>query len=458
MKKLALFLFGLFACLGLAQAASPTAYVTATISITNAAGTATNETLTVNGDVRTLTDTVVVAASQILTNGTPASAAVNLLNQVALFPFSHLSLMQTAPTNIFLQSQTNMDLIVTLSPGWGTVTLATNNLSSATVVRMPLTLETLAVQTNVASAIAAAINSNANTNPIVAPFVSGTLTNQVPSTNVTLSTVSSLTSSGSVTNYALPLLPGSDGNLVQIYTANTNVFFTLSNTNKSDWRRSVLIRGWTNTLNVTVLFASPVVVAGSTLVVTAGKSKLLTIYNPDTTGTNVLVDVQEAPGPADAVGVLHNNGTGLRSYSLVVDADISGTLSKNTTGTSGGLIAGSTIAASDGSSLTNLTLQYPTNNSGTTTLSWRQAYRTNLAANVTIALATPGAAFYESIVYWTTNSSASDRSVTSPSGCIGPVGSGTPSVLWSTNKTITRYIYEHYGPSDITVGKTDFGP
>jgi hypothetical protein len=116
----------------------------------------------------------------------------------------------------------------------------------------------------------------------------------------------------------------------------------------------------------------------------------------------------------------------------------------------------------NGAGITNSTYQYVTNNSGSTTLSWGLAYRTNLAADVTVSLAsTTGsstAPFYQTTIYWVTNNSGSNHKVTSPSGVIGPVGSGTPSVLWATNNTVTRYLYEHYGASDIVVSKTDFGP
>lgn len=112
--------------------------------------------------------------------------------------------------------------------------------------------------------------------------------------------------------------------------------------------------------------------------------------------------------------------------------------------------------------LTNITYQYKTNTSGLTTLGWGLAYRTNLAADVTLSLAslTSAAAspFYQTTVYWVTNNSGSNHKVTSPTGVIGPVGSGTPAVLWCTNNTITRLLYEHFGPADVTVSKTDFGP
>jgi len=121
-----------------------------------------------------------------------------------------------------------------------------------------------------------------------------------------------------------------------------------------------------------------------------------------------------------------------------------------------------TNASGNGSGLTNLLYQYVTNMSGSTTLSWGQAYGTNLAGDVTLALASvTGAAnapFYQSIPYFATNNSGSNHKVTSPSGVIGPVGSGTPSVLWCTNNTITFILYQHFGPSWIIVTKSDLGP
>src|SRR5438045_2588448 len=68
---------------------------TVTIAVTNAAGTTNGQTLTVNSDVRTWTNNVVTAATQILTNSTQSGAAQNLLNQVALHPFNALQLFQS---------------------------------------------------------------------------------------------------------------------------------------------------------------------------------------------------------------------------------------------------------------------------------------------------------------------------------------------------------------------------
>lgn len=124
-------------------------------------------------------------------------------------------------------------------------------------------------------------------------------------------------------------------------------------------------------------------------------------------------------------------------------------------------ISSSGVSSGDLSGGTNITYQYETNQTGSTTLNWGQCYMTNIAAAVTLSLqsvtASPEAQKYRTIVYFVTNATASDFKITCPSGVIGPVGSGTPSGLYATNKTLTRLIFEHAGPNWITVSKTDFG-
>jgi len=136
--------------------------VTATIAVTNATGTTNGQTLTVNANVRTWTNSVYVPASQILTNETAAGAATNLFFQVAAHPFTGLSLARTTSTNITLQTAPGGSLTVTLSPGWGLVTYSTQSLVSATVVRVPNTVESLVQRTNVATGLTDWLNLTAN--------------------------------------------------------------------------------------------------------------------------------------------------------------------------------------------------------------------------------------------------------------------------------------------------------
>lgn len=140
--------------------------VTATIAVTNAAGTTNGQTITVNANVRTWTNSVVVPASQILTNATAGGSASNLFNQISGNPYSGLSLARSGTNGITLQTVPGGALSVTLSANWGTVTLSTNTLTAATVVRVPVTVEAAAAQTNVASGLVAALNLTAATNSL----------------------------------------------------------------------------------------------------------------------------------------------------------------------------------------------------------------------------------------------------------------------------------------------------
>jgi len=140
--------------------------VTATISITNTAGTTNGQAITVNGNVRTWTNSVYSPASMILTNETSAGAATNLFNQVASFPYPGLTLSRTTSTNVVLKSAPDFTLTVALSAGWGKVDYVTNNTTAATVVRVPPSVETNPVRTNVASGLALWLGDNSSTNPI----------------------------------------------------------------------------------------------------------------------------------------------------------------------------------------------------------------------------------------------------------------------------------------------------
>lgn len=141
---------------------------TATITVTNATGTTNGQTITVNGDTRTWTNSVVLPASQILTNSTPNLCATNLFNALADNPIAGtpLQLSWSATNAVNLVTTPGAVETVTLSAGWGTVTYTTNILTSAVSVRVPYTVESGAQQTNIASGLVTAIGSNQNTNSI----------------------------------------------------------------------------------------------------------------------------------------------------------------------------------------------------------------------------------------------------------------------------------------------------
>jgi hypothetical protein len=140
--------------------------ITATIVVTNTAGVTNLSTLTVNGDVRTWTTNVTTPATQILTNSTDLTSATNLFYAIAASPFAGLTLSRNSTNSILLRTAPGGSLAVTLGGTWGTVSLATNSLTAAIAVRVPYSVETAAVRTNVASGLVKAIDGPENTNSI----------------------------------------------------------------------------------------------------------------------------------------------------------------------------------------------------------------------------------------------------------------------------------------------------
>lgn len=171
MRKLLLIcLFGL-----LLFPARASTVVTATVTVTNTAGVVTNgASIDVNGDTRYWLSAVTNSAINILTNGTQSGAASALLDHAAVHPFAGMQLLYAA-NGLTLRAPTDSNLVVTVSAGWATIVMATNTITSAVTVRIPFTLESAAQQTNIASGLAAAINSTANTNPIVASYALASL-------------------------------------------------------------------------------------------------------------------------------------------------------------------------------------------------------------------------------------------------------------------------------------------
>jgi hypothetical protein len=152
--------------IGTARPAFAADRISALVSVTNAAGTTNGQTITLNGDARTWTNNVVVAATQVLTNATPSGAKTNLYAQIGLNPFvsGQVQIVDAGSTNFQLIGNSGAILTVTLSAGWGTVSYSTQTVSTAVGVRVPVTAEVAAQQTNISSGLMAAIRSTADTN------------------------------------------------------------------------------------------------------------------------------------------------------------------------------------------------------------------------------------------------------------------------------------------------------
>ena len=129
----------------------------------------------VNGDVRLWSNTnSVPTATRILTTNSIGWSSTNLYRQISLFAYAGpLALEQVSSNAIRLTARTDAALAVTLSAGWGTVTLSTNQVTNQIPVLLPLSVETNPnIKTNAASWMVEGINSF-NTNK----FLSQTLTN-----------------------------------------------------------------------------------------------------------------------------------------------------------------------------------------------------------------------------------------------------------------------------------------
>tara|TARA_R110000868_G_scaffold183873_2_gene425219 strand:- start:1617 stop:4679 length:3063 start_codon:yes stop_codon:yes gene_type:complete len=168
-------------------------------------------------------------------------------------------------------------------PATGIVGTAVTNNSSPTLTGLVIGSQTAIDSTG--NGLFGGVNQ---TNGVIAGNGIG-ITNIV-STNVVTANGTNV-STGSATNYTVNLLSGPSGNLQQIYLANTNCYITFTGTNIADSTRSVLFRGWTNTaisllsFNLTRYHTNAFI----SFSVTNGWSAIFNFYNPDTTGTNVMI-------------------------------------------------------------------------------------------------------------------------------------------------------------------------
>jgi hypothetical protein len=174
--------------------------ITASVTVTNIAGTTNGQTISVNGVVRTFTNNVTFANVQISTATNTTLVASNIFVAYASFPQPNMSLFTFPQSSVLFQSYPGSAMTVLISPGWGALSYSTNSLSSATVMRAPITVAGPFEITNVANAIRDYISSQAVTNQIPTnapamqlfkPFDSNILNNAVAnlgtnSTNFTL--------------------------------------------------------------------------------------------------------------------------------------------------------------------------------------------------------------------------------------------------------------------------------
>lgn len=216
--------------------------ITATVSVTNTAGTTNGQTLTVNAAVRTWTNNVFLPAAQILTNATAAGAATNLFYHVSTYPFAALLLSRSSSTNITLQTLPGGNITVSLSPGWGTVSYSTQSVVSATAVRIPITVEGSAQRINIGSGLVAGIENFS--------------TNSFDQNSVAMSEVLGLTNAQTVA--AAKIMTNAAGQWRGIVSNSPAISGTLSRLTNGVWRDGVLVSPvLTNGANHGAAFRSP---------------------------------------------------------------------------------------------------------------------------------------------------------------------------------------------------------
>ena len=110
-----------------------------------------------NTTTRTWTNSVVVAATEVLTNAAATGSATNLYNHLLVTPPTGVApIKMTTATNLVLYGQSGINLLLTPDSAWATATYTTQAITSARTVRVPYTVEPAAQQTNVASSLTTA--------------------------------------------------------------------------------------------------------------------------------------------------------------------------------------------------------------------------------------------------------------------------------------------------------------
>ena len=155
--------------------------ITATLTVTNTAGTANTNTITLNGVTRNFTNYVANYQTSILASNSIWAASSNIF--IAYISYAQGSVVVSQPnTNqIGYMSYPNAGLTLSISPGWGIVSWYTNSITNSIVVRVPVSSVGIYDLTNIANGLRDYLASSA-------------VTSAIPSTAPILANVATLTS------------------------------------------------------------------------------------------------------------------------------------------------------------------------------------------------------------------------------------------------------------------------
>jgi len=140
--------------------------ISATVTITNAP-TTNGMTFVLNGATRTWTNSVQNSATQILTNSAIGGIATNLYLHSLTAPFAGpVSVSRSSTNKVIYTGETDQAMVISFTGNYASVAYTTQTVSTAVAVRIPITIETAAQQTNISSGLVAGINLSAQTNSI----------------------------------------------------------------------------------------------------------------------------------------------------------------------------------------------------------------------------------------------------------------------------------------------------
>lgn len=177
MNRLIHFVAGILVCLVVGtHPASAASRITATITFTNsanlyAASYGAGASVTANSDARAWTNTITSAATQVpitASSGTNIAQQVQLfLSHVASYPFTGLTPASDGSTYVSLRGTNDQAVAVTVSPStaW-VVSYVTNTVGTGYALRLPITVETATVRTNLANYMLSALAYGTD-NPLI---------------------------------------------------------------------------------------------------------------------------------------------------------------------------------------------------------------------------------------------------------------------------------------------------
>ncbi len=193
--------------------------ITATVTVTNTAGTTNGNSITLNSVFRQFTNNVTAAQNQILASNTISAAASNLWLAYVIVPAPKMHASRVSTNIVQFQTDPGTNLVISLGGSWGTVTYSTNTIATnQAVVSVPSSAFGNIQQTNIASGLIAWIGSSKATNtvPTNAPAFANFLSSGVAITNFILT----LSTNG--TNNSLMLSVNGTNNTTQKIVALSN--------------------------------------------------------------------------------------------------------------------------------------------------------------------------------------------------------------------------------------------